>query len=146
MSKAPSNKMLWSDMDDDDDRKSSAPSSSPFAVAASSSSTATPASSSSASEPADQGWSQVQTKKPSKMNQILSTTGSASGSASAPSASTPAPSMSMSVAARATRRLMHDMQEMQRNPVPDCMAQPLDEDIFTWHCQGLFSCILHMYP
>jgi ubiquitin-protein ligase len=42
--------------------------------------------------------------------------------------------MSESQKKRAMRRLMLDQQELLNEPVANVAAQPLDSDMFEWHC------------
>ena len=47
----------------------------------------------------------------------------------------------------ATRRLMKDYAEVMRNPLTNVVAEPLEDDLFRWHCNvrqpegdGVFEC------
>jgi ubiquitin-protein ligase len=43
------------------------------------------------------------------------------------------PSQRQVARAAALKRLMRDLQELQRSPLPTVSAAPLEEDLFEWH-------------
>jgi ubiquitin-protein ligase len=44
------------------------------------------------------------------------------------------PAHSQQTIARAIKRLMADLEEIMKSPLPSVVALPLDDDIFEWHC------------